>query len=85
VAFAIVFYHRARKELRGLPKADRDSVLERLQAYAADPDDPGHAVPALVGEEPICRLRVGEWRVLFDRIGQRIEVCSIRHRRESYR
>lgn len=80
----VVFYRRARKELRELPKADRDSVLERLQAYASDPDDPQHAVPALAGEAPVSRLRVGAWRVLFDRTGDRIEVCRVRHRRELY-
>ena len=85
MAVEVVFYRRACKELRGLPKADCKSVLERLQAHAAEPDDPRHAVPALAGEESVFRLRVGDWRVLFDRVGDRIEVCNIRHRRESYR
>jgi mRNA-degrading endonuclease RelE of RelBE toxin-antitoxin system len=85
VAVEIVFYRRACKELRGLPKADCDSVLERLQAYAADPDNPRHAVPALAGYESISRLRAGDWRVLFDRVGDRIEVCIVRRRRVSYR
>ena len=50
MALKIFFYPRARKELQGLPKADRDRVLQRLQAYAADPDNPHHAVVALVGK-----------------------------------
>jgi mRNA interferase RelE/StbE len=81
----IVFYRRAQKELQGLPKADRDRVLERLEGFAADPGNPRHAVIALVGEKPACRLRVGDWRVLFDRVGDRIEVRGVRHRREAYR
>jgi mRNA interferase RelE/StbE len=81
----IVFQRRALKELRGIPKFDRDRILERLQAYADDPDNPRHAVLALVNEKPTCRLRVGDWRVLFDRIGDRIEVRGVRHRREAYR
>jgi mRNA-degrading endonuclease RelE of RelBE toxin-antitoxin system len=85
VALEIVFYRRARKELQGLPKSDRNRVLDRLHAFAADPDNPRHAVIALVGEEPTCRLRVGDWRVLFDRVGDRIEVRGVRHRREAYR
>jgi mRNA interferase RelE/StbE len=85
MALKIFFYPRARKELQGLPKADRDRVLQRLQAYAADPDNPHHAVVALVGEKPIRRLRVGDWRVLFDRIDDKIEVRGVRHRREAYR
>jgi mRNA-degrading endonuclease RelE of RelBE toxin-antitoxin system len=85
VALGIVFYRRAQRELHGLPKADRDRVLERLHAYASDPDNPHHAVIALVGEKLACRLRVGDWRVLFDRVGDRIEVRGVRHRREAYR
>jgi mRNA interferase RelE/StbE len=85
MALEIVFYRRAQKDLQGLPKADRDRLLERLTAYAADPDNPRHAVIALVGEKPTCRLRVGDWRVLFDRVGGRIEVRGVRHRREAYR
>ncbi|MBW4091143.1 MAG: type II toxin-antitoxin system RelE/ParE family toxin [Proteobacteria bacterium] len=81
----IVFLRRALKDLRGLPKSDRDRVLERLQAYAADPDNPRHAVLAPVGAAPTCRLRVGDWRVLFDRNGGRIEVRGVRHRPEAYR
>jgi len=72
------------KALRSLPEADCKGVLERLDVYAAAPDDPQHAVPALAGEAATSRLRVGEWRVLFDRKGEKIEVCVIRRRRESY-
>ena len=81
----IVFHRRALKELRSVPKADRARILERLQGYADDPDNPRHAVLALVGEKPTCRLRVGDWRVLFDCISDRIEVRGVRHRREAYR
>nr|WP_294543649.1 type II toxin-antitoxin system RelE/ParE family toxin [uncultured Rhodopila sp.] len=85
MALGIVFYRKAQKELQGLPKSDRDRVLERLAGYAADPENPRHAVIALVGEKPTCRLRVGDWRVLFDRVGDTIEVRGVRHRREAYR
>ena len=81
----IVYHRRALKELRGIPKVDRERILERLRAYGADPDNPRHAVVALVGEKPVCRLRVGDWRVLFDRQTDRIEVRGVRHRREAYR
>jgi mRNA-degrading endonuclease RelE of RelBE toxin-antitoxin system len=85
VALEIVYQRRALKDLRHLPPADRLRVLERVEAFAADPDDPRHAVLALVGAKPTCRLRVGDWRVLFDRIGDKIDVRGIRHRREAYR
>jgi mRNA-degrading endonuclease RelE of RelBE toxin-antitoxin system len=85
MALKVVFYRRAQKELQYLPKADRDRLLERLHDYALDPDNPHHAVIALVGEKPTRRLRVGDWRVLFDRVGDKIKVRGVRHRREAYR
>jgi mRNA-degrading endonuclease RelE of RelBE toxin-antitoxin system len=84
LAAEIAFYRRARKALRSLPRIDCTGMLERLETYAADPDDPRHAVPALAGEESTSRLRVGDWRVLFDREDDKIEICVVRHRRESY-
>jgi len=81
----ILFQRRALKELRTVPRVDRERILERLQDYADDPDNPQHAVLALVGEKPTCRLRVGDWRVLFDRIGDKIDVRGVRHRREACR
>jgi mRNA-degrading endonuclease RelE of RelBE toxin-antitoxin system len=81
----IAFHRREMKELRSVPKHDRDRLFEWLPAYADDPDNLRHAVLALVGEKPTCRLRVGDWGVLFDRIGNRIEVRGVRHRREAYR
>jgi mRNA-degrading endonuclease RelE of RelBE toxin-antitoxin system len=40
MALEVVFYRRAQKELQGLPKTDRERVLDRLSAYAADPENP---------------------------------------------
>jgi mRNA-degrading endonuclease RelE of RelBE toxin-antitoxin system/DNA-binding Xre family transcriptional regulator len=80
VALEIVYQRRALKDLRHLPPADRLRVLDRVEAYAADPDNPRHPVLALVGAKPTCRLRVGDWRVLFDRIGDKTDVRGVRHR-----
>jgi mRNA interferase RelE/StbE len=85
VALDVIYLRRATKELKRLPSADQLRIVERVEAYALDPDNPRHAVLALVGEKPTCRLRVGDWRVLFDRFGTRIEVRAVRHRREAYR
>jgi mRNA interferase RelE/StbE len=85
VALEIIYQRRATKELKRLPSADQLRIVERVEAYAVEPDHPRHAVLALVGEKPTCRLRVGDWRVLFDRFETRIEIRAIRHRREAYR
>ena len=85
MALEIIYHRRATKELKRLPSAEQLRIVERVEAYAADPDNPRHAVLALVGEKPTCRLRVGDWRVLFDRRETSIEVRAVRHRREAHR
>ena len=85
VELAVVYLRRATKELKKLPSAEQLRIVERVEAYAAEPDNPRHAVLALVGEKPTCRLRVGDWRVLFDRLETSIEARAVRHRREAYR
>jgi len=72
-----------------MPKAECSCVLERLQVYASDPNNPQHAVPTLAGpglagDFAISRLRVNDWRILFDKMDNTIEVCTVRPRRESY-
>jgi mRNA interferase RelE/StbE len=81
----IEYHPRALKDLRRVPFGDRDRIIQRLEAYATDPDNPRHSVVALVGQKPTARLRVGDWRVIFDRLENRIEIRSVRHRREAYR
>ena len=81
----IEWHRRAIKEFRDLPKTDRQRITEKLEAYAADPDNPRHGVLALVGEKRTCRLRVGDWRVLFDWSDDVIDIPGVRHRLEAYR
>jgi mRNA-degrading endonuclease RelE of RelBE toxin-antitoxin system len=42
-------------------------------------------VPTLAGDDAVSRLRVGDWRILFDRTDDNIQVITVRPRRESYR
>lgn len=74
---------RARKDLRRLAKPDAARVVDALEKLehnlAGD-------VKRLTTFNPEYRLRVGDYRVLFD-IEQtnRVAVYRVRHRREAYR
>lgn len=74
---------RARKDLLSLPKPDAAKVtaaLERLQ------DDLAGDVKRLTDFTPEYRLRVGDYRVLFEiEPPNRVVVYRVRHRRDSYR
>jgi mRNA interferase RelE/StbE len=64
----IVFTHKAAKELDALPADARHSITEALSAYAVDGCGD---VKTLAGREG-CRLRVGDYRVIFDDNGATI-------------
>jgi mRNA-degrading endonuclease RelE of RelBE toxin-antitoxin system len=52
----VIFLRKATKELKKLPSVEQIRIVERVEAYAADADNPPHAVLALGGEKPTCRL-----------------------------
>jgi integrase len=55
-----------------------------LEAYAAEPVA-GHDVVSLKGAPGHFRLRSGDWRAIFQIVGEVVIVKRIRHRREVYR
>jgi len=73
------------KQLRALPRQDADRIRQRIRAYAADPRHPAHDVMRLANPPPTYRLRVGDWRVLFDVIDGKMIVHRVLHRKEAYR
>jgi mRNA interferase RelE/StbE len=82
---SLVFTARARRDLRGLPAADRARILERLKAYATAPDAGGIDVVPVQGTAGGSRLRSGDWRALFTVSGDQMTVFRVGHRREIYR
>jgi mRNA interferase RelE/StbE len=74
---------RARKDLRRLSKSDAARVVGALEKLE---DNLAGDVKRLTSFAPEFRLRVGDYRVLFE-IDQnnRVVVYRVRHRRESYR
>ena len=65
---------------------DRENIAEKIVLLGQDPDHPRLDVKKLSGS-PFYRLRVGDWRVIFDRKNavRIIEIIRARHRREVYR
>lgn len=84
MALEISYRRRAIKDLRSLPPIDRDRAIARLKGYAEAPEAAHHDVIHLVGT-PHFRLRVGDWRVVFQVTDDRLDVVRVGHRREVYR
>ena len=72
----------AKAELRGLPEAVRQEIGYRLhllqQEFSGD-------VKKLKGSRNEYRLRVGNYRVLFELVGKRIVVYTLGQRKDIYR
>jgi mRNA interferase RelE/StbE len=74
---------RARKDLRRISKPDAARIVDALEELG---DDLTGDVKRLTDFAPEHRLRVGDYRVLFEiEQNNRVVVYRVRHRRESYR
>jgi mRNA interferase RelE/StbE len=73
----------ARADVRAI---DREIALQILKAVARFVETGASDVKQLHGfNPPRYRLRIGDWRVVFRRRGEGIEVLRVRNRREAYR
>lgn len=54
------------KQLRKLPEDLRRRIRGRLDLLAADPRGPQPQAKALRGQRGVFRLRIGEWRTLYE-------------------
>lgn len=73
----------AARSLARLPGDVRNRITAKVEAYARDPASGAGSIKALQGIEGF-RLRVGDYRVVFRIIGDRIEVAAVGHRRNVY-
>jgi len=81
--YAVELKPRARKDLGRMSKADAARVIDALEKLQ---NDLAGDVKHLTAFAPEYRLRVGDYRVLFEvEQTNRVVVYRVRHRRESYR
>ena len=72
------------KDLRGIPRADVQRILARIETLRDDPRPPGSEK---LSAQDRYRLRQGDYRILYTIDAQevRVEVVKVGHRREIYR
>ena len=73
---------RAEKDLRNLQRQEQERIVQKLRLAT---DDLHGDIKRLVQFQPSYRLRVGDYRVLFEVESDKIVVYRILHRREAYR
>jgi mRNA interferase RelE/StbE len=80
--YNIGFKPGAVKDIEAFPSRIQGRILARIEEMS---DNLRGDVKRLTDSTPEYRLRVGEYRVLFEIEGREIVVYRIRHRREAYR
>lgn len=66
MSFALLIQKQAKKALQGVPQPDRTRIAEKIVLLGKNPDNESLDIKKLQGE-PYFRLRVGQWRIIFDR------------------
>ena len=65
--YTVKIRKQARKKLSSLPRRQRQRIAEKIHKLGLNPDDEKLDIKKLEGEDSLFRLRVGGWRVVFDR------------------
>jgi mRNA-degrading endonuclease RelE of RelBE toxin-antitoxin system len=78
----LTFSTRAKRDLKGLHDAARDTILAEIQGYADGTKPNADVCRRWV--PPGWRMRVGDYRVFFRRENGAIVVLRVSHRRETY-
>ena len=84
--YGIIIKKQAQKALKALPGPDRYRITEKIILLGQDPDNARLDVKKLQGE-PYYRLRVGSWRIIFNRNDflRIIEIEKIKARGGAYK
>lgn len=84
--FRLVVKRSAAKEIEAIgTKRDRQQIVRRIQALAAEPRPAG--CEKLAGYSTLFRVRQGQYRVIYTVNDARrtVEAVKVGHRREVYR
>ena len=71
------------KDLHVLPKDDRGRAALALLELAANPQP--HGVEKLKGYTHTYRIRTGDYRIVYEVIGEEVTIITVRHRKDVYR
>jgi mRNA interferase RelE/StbE len=64
--YTLTIKRQAAKKLQSLSRPERFRITEKIELLGRDPDHPELDTKKLEGE-PYYRLRVGNWRIIYDR------------------
>ncbi len=80
--YQIEFKPRGVRDLKKLPPHEKDRIVEKIEAMQ---NDLAGDVKRLTNFTPEYRLRVGDYRVLFEIEGASVVVYRVLHRKDAYK
>jgi mRNA interferase RelE/StbE len=80
--YQVEFKPRALKDLKSFPSAEAHRIVAKAEALQ---DDLAGDVKRLTNFTPEYRLRVGDYRVLFEVEGAKVVIYRVRHRKDAYK
>lgn len=79
----IRYSREADAALAKMPAKQASAIEDKIEQYAANPEALANKVKQLRGTK-VMRLRVGDYRVIFDEDMNVLDILAIGHRREVY-
>ncbi|MBF0572038.1 MAG: type II toxin-antitoxin system RelE/ParE family toxin [Candidatus Omnitrophica bacterium] len=85
--FTIIYENGFYKDLDRLPDADVERIMISVEDLANTPTPNGCKKLKSKSGVNIFRIRQGDYRVIYliDRVAQRVNVLSVRHRKDVYK
>lgn len=83
--YTIVLTRGAGKDLDKLDRPVLNRVVPQIDALANEPRPAG--CRKLVNQTKVWRVRVGDWRILYeiDDVARAVKIIAVRHRNEAYK
>jgi Cytotoxic translational repressor of toxin-antitoxin stability system len=79
--YSVKLMPKAIKDLKALPKSQAQRIMQKIVALE---EGLGNEVKKLTDFTPEYRLRVGDYRVLFEIENQEIVIYRVKHRKHAY-
>jgi len=83
--YQVKFTKTALKNLKKIQREDQEKILNQIDLLATSPDEKSNVKK--LTDSPHYRLRVGNYRIIFDRedILKIIDIIDILHRKNAYK